>query len=148
MKKIINVNGTKMMMDEDGRLHPLTKEYYEINDIHPNNFAFKKPEKKSKIIHTGNIFNALDNKTVKKSTTVEKIMINEVTMAYLENNPKERTKLYNDYGLHSVDHIINPDISDNYMYIFYDDNRYELIAVGKNLKKRKHFAEKLLGDDE
>ena len=70
-------------------------------------------------------------------------------MEYLTNNTKVRDEVYNLYGLHTVEHILNTDIEDNIMVIHYADMRYTVISVGKELKRRKHFAENLLyGEDE
>lgn len=144
---VININGHKMLVDENGKLHKLDEKYYDINECYSNNLAFKRPQNK-KIKKQGEIFSGLDTKKVSKSKVVEKIMFNSTSLNYFNNNPNIKEKLDMQYGLFGVDHIINDDISDDIMYIYYDDYHYEVIYFGDKLKKRKHFVEKLLGDED
>lgn len=145
--KVVNINGRKMLMDEDGKLHKIADKYYDINEYHSNNFAFKRPQEK-KVKKQGTIFTGLDTKRASKSKTVEKIMLNEDTLEYLNNNPDTKEKIFKHFGLFDVDQIINSDVSEYILYIYYDDDRYEVICIGDELYKRKHFAEKLLGDED
>ena len=75
-------------------------------------------------------------------------MLNEDTLEYLNNNPDTKEKIFKHFGLFDVDQIINSDVSEYIIYIYYDDDRYEVIYLGDELYKRKHFAEKLLGDED
>lgn len=145
--RVVNINGHKMLMDEDGKLHKIDDKYYDINEYHSNNFAFKRPQKKI-TKKRGEVFSGLDTKKVSKSKVVERIMFNSNSLKYFTNNPEVKEKLDMQYGLFEVEHIINDDISDNIMYIYYDDYRYEVIYFGDKLRKRKHFVEKLLGDED
>lgn len=149
MGKIVNIGGTKMILDDDGRLHPINKKYYDTNEAKSNNLAFKRPVKKEKIPVVGSIYTAINDKSGGKCNKVTKVVLNKNTMEYLTNNTKVRDEVYNLYGLHTVEHILNTDIEDNIMVIHYADMRYTVISVGKELKRRKHFAENLLyGEDE
>lgn len=149
MGKIITIGGVKMMIDEEGKLHPIPKKYYDINESHSNNLALKRPSKKNdKVSKLGTVFEAINDKGCSRSTKATKVVMNENTMKLLSINTKLREDVYNLYGLHTVEHIINSDIEDNIVYIHYDDMRYEAIYVGKNLIRKKHFAEKLMDNDE
>lgn len=148
MGKIVNINGHKMIMNEDGSLHKIPDKYYDINEMYSNNFAFKRPKKEEEKQDTKiDLFSGLDTKRVPKSTIVEKVLLNKTTLSFLNDNPTIENKLADDFGLHSVDFIINDEITDNIIYIYYDDQRYEVISIGNEFKKIKHFAERLLGDD-
>ena len=148
MKKIVNIGGTKMVMDEDGNLHPLPKKYYDVNELKSNNFAFKRPKQKEKISKIGDVYSAINDKSGGKCNKVTRVVINKNTLNYLMNNTRIKNDVYNLYGLHTVEHVLNRDIDDNLIYIHYEDMRYIVISVGKELKKRKHFAEKLLGGND
>ena len=43
MKKIVNINGIKMVMDEDGNLSKLPDKYYDVNEMKSNNLTFISP---------------------------------------------------------------------------------------------------------
>lgn len=149
MSKIINIGGTKMVLDDDGRIHPMTKKYYDTNEARSNNFAFKRPKKREKVSKVGTIYDAINDKSGGKCNKVTRVVLNKNTMEYLTNNPDIRNEVYNLYGLHTVEHVLNTDIENNIIFIHYADMRYKVISVGKELKQRKHFAETLLdGDDE
>jgi hypothetical protein len=149
MSKIINVGGTKMLLDDDGRLHPIPKKYYETNEARSNNFAFKRPKQEKKVTKVGEVYDAINDKSGGKCNKVTRVVLNKNTMEYLTNNPSIQNQVYDKYGLHMVEHVLNKDIEDNLIFIHYADMRYIVISVGKILKKRKHFAENLLyGDDE
>jgi len=149
MSKIINIGGTKMILDDDGRLHPMTKKYYDTNEARSNNFAFKRPKRKEKVSKIGDIYDAINDKSGGKCNKVTRIVLNKKTMEYLVNNAKVRDEVYNLYELYTVEHVMNNDIEDNLIFIHYADMRYKVISVGKDLKRKRHFAEKLLdGEDE
>lgn len=148
MGKIVNINGVKMMMDDDGKLHPIDTKYYDVNELHSNNFALKRPVKEEKVNTDINLFNSLENKSRPKSTVVVKMVLNESTLQFLESNEKNRMVLYNKYGLHHVPHMLSSDVTHGVIYIYFDDDRFEVISVDNKYKKRLHFAEKLLGEDE
>ena len=135
MGKIINIGGTKMMLDDDGRLHPMPKKYYDANEARSNNFAFKRPNKKEKVTKVGELYDAINDKSGGKCNKVTRVVLNKNTMEYLTNNPDIRNEIYNSYGLHTVEHVLNTDIENNIMFIHYADMRYIVISVGKDIKK-------------
>lgn len=146
MAKIINIGGNKMILEDDGTLHPIPKKEYKANK-RSENFAFKNNIKHKTTDNIYNIFTSINDKSSLKSKIATKVILNEYTMNLLQNDNKLRTRVYNKYGIHHVDHIISSDIENNIIYIHYDDMRYEVIYVGVEVERRKHFAETLLDDN-
>ena len=145
MGKIVNINGIKMMMDDEGNLHPIPKKYFDANEAKSNNFALKRPKKREKVSMIGDVCSAINDKSGGKCNKVTRVVMNENTLKYLLEHPDIQKEVYDLYGLHTVEHVMNRDFEDNIIYIHYADMRYKVICVGKELKKKKHFAEKLLG---
>ena len=149
MKKIVNINGIKMVMDEDGNLSKLPDKYYDMNEMKSNNLAFKRPVKKPQAKVVGELYTALNDRTGGKCNKVTRVSMSKETLQLLNDYPEVQTALYNEYGIHGVAHVMNPDIKTGCVYIHYADMRYTVVQVDtptskSNIKEREHFVERLL----
>jgi hypothetical protein len=152
MKKIVNINGIKMVMDEDGNLSKLPDKYYDVNEMRSNNLAFKRPVKRPQAKVVGELFTAINDKSGGKCNKVTRVSMNKETLQILNDNPSIQTALYNEYGIHGVEHVMNPDIKTGCVYIHYADMRYTVVqvdtpATNSQIEEIKHFAERLINGE-
>ena len=52
----------------------------------------------------------------------------------------------NEYGLFGASIIINNDVYDGYLKLYYDDNRIETVEIGGSYVKKQHYAETLIDE--
>lgn len=149
MKKI-KIGDKYYIQDEQGILHQeedMDKEIYNyLTSSYKEKVKNINPNKPIKTKCHRNIFKEIDSKNASKSNIVTKILINENTYSLLESNKRIKKELSNEYGLFGASIIINNDVHDGYLKLYYDDNRVETVEIGSSYVKKQHYAETLIDE--
>lgn len=149
MKKI-KIGDKYYIQDEQGILHQeedVNKEIYNyLTSSYKEKVKNINPNKPIKTKYHRDIFKEIDTKNASKSNIVTKILINENTYSLLESNERIKKELSNEYGLFGVSIIINNDVYDGYLKLYYDDNRVETVEIGGSYVKKQHYAETLIDE--
>ena len=148
--KRIKIGDKYYIQDEQGILHQeedVNKEIYNyLTSSYKEKVKNINPNKPIKTKCHRNIFKEIDTKNTSKSNIVTKILVNDNTYSLLESNKRIKKELSNEYGLFGASIIINNDVYDGYLKLYYDDNRVETVEISGSYVKKQHYAETLIDE--